>query len=460
MPKKKEKDKPKMKKLEDRVYLDIGYTIYENKKSGELSYHTDFGDWRDTVLTGSSKRSLTIQMKKEIEMRLKLDPTKDKPEEKPEEPESKEDTTLDDMSEEELDELFNPDAYKDKTTPENVAKAMVEETMKEAEFDSDLGVAVLPEAPNSAEEVPPEIVDEQDWENEEPNEVYTPEPLTEEDIAAEKEVERLEEETVMGPADRGELESTKWEQTVSDALEEEVIEEIKSEELPKTLLKGEIKFVVVNGKFFGMVGTQTFVTIESNKFKFLAPSTFTNMRRGRTIRVMPLNILNTLPDFDFELLFRFLSFSETHTLAKSNNIFSVMPNRDSIIMKDGGQTFFDKNRFKAMFLIKDSSLFKFKDSESAGKMKYPRGKLEDVSDQIMFINDEYRYNKEAYGEAKKILEVRTVKTIIDPKVRLLAIITVDEKIGIVLAPMGETKEETEEDLEIDESELEELEEEE
>lgn len=407
MPKKKT---TKEEKLEEREHKGVKYEIWDN--GNELEYRVTEG-LEPFKIAGANKRSLTIQIKKEIDLKLKAQESK--------EPETN-GLSLDDMSEKELDDLFDPEAYTDKTTPKEVAKQMVEETFKEPETETE---------------------DKQNWENEEDDEVYGSMEdlkLTPEEIAAEEEVERLEEETVIGPEEREEIELSKGEQTVVEALETK-----KQAINPKTKLKGEIKFVVRDGKFYGQISPQTFVTIEKNSFKLIPPSTYTNMRRGRTIRVMPLDILNVSEAFDYEITFRFLVVNEMHHLAKSNDRMCLDIKNKQINVRMDEYTIFDISRFSGLTIPKESTILSYEDCIPSGPMKYPRGVYDSVSDQIMFINEEYRYHKETYGNAKQILEIVPTKTVIHPNKKLLGIVTKDETMAIAIAPMGEDDEEKEED---------------
>ncbi|MCK5139427.1 MAG: hypothetical protein KAQ85_06270, partial [Thermodesulfovibrionia bacterium] len=240
--------------------------------------------------------------------------------------------------------------------------------------------------------------------------------------------------------EREEIELSKGEQTVVEALETK-----KQAINPKTKLKGEIKFVVRDGKFYGQISPQTFVTIEKNSFKLIPPSTYTNMRRGRTIRVMPLDILNVSEAFDYEITFRFLVVNEMHHLAKSNDRMCLDIKNKQINVRMDEYTIFDISRFSGLTIPKESTILSYEDCIPSGPMKYPRGVYDSVSDQIMFINEEYRYHKETYGNAKQILEIVPTKTVIHPNKKLLGIVTKDETMAIAIAPMGEDDEEKEED---------------
>jgi hypothetical protein len=460
MPKKKEL---KEELLEKREHMGVKYEIWDN--GNELEYRVVEG-LESFKITGSSKRSLTIQIKKEIEILLKAKEKKTTPEAG---------ISLENMSKEELEELFNPDAYKDEE-PEIVdLDTEPEEKVNEATVDDD------DEA----------FADEQDWENESVDQLGfgTEEdkiPLTPEEIVEEDEVERLEEELIMGPADRGEedideevvtseiadamskpdepitKEEIESEEFVdeSERIDEEIITKtLEIREIPKTKLKGELKFVIVDGKLYGQISSQTFVTIEQNKFKLIPANTYTNMRRGKTIRVMPLDILHILEVFDYEMIFRFLVINKQHVIGKSKKRMCIIPSPDATIMGEDCQQVLDKSRHIAMVSVQKNSLIDYNDVEPAGQMKYPRGEYDMVKDQIMFGGEDCRYGKEVYQRAQEILSIKPTKTTIDRERRLLLIVTKDESVGIVIAPLGEDEPEEEID-EIYESELDDLTEEE
>jgi len=306
MPKKKKVAKKKTKKTDIKTYNGIKYEV--DTTGDKIEYLVLSGQIiKPFTIDGTTKRALTVQIKKEIDVRLEIVNRKK---------DIVEPETVDiGISEEDESDIFDFDSYSlddepDELTPSE--KAVVE-ALSEAN-----GSPMEAEGISSEES----LTEGSTASKTGGNKKVTPSKDIPDDIT--------ESETIEKPSDPTEKEdleiddgSEKSEKDIE--VDDTVIPRAKrpTDDYPKTEpMELSLSLVVNNGQLFGVVGYRTYVTIKNNSFIPIQSSKFSEAVRGKTLRVMPLKIKNTLTnDLDANLTFRFLLFNNVYQLGNRQGFF-------------------------------------------------------------------------------------------------------------------------------------------
>lgn len=423
MPKKKVKMKKPTELLEKREHLGVNYEIWETSDALEYRVTKGLEPFR---ITGSSKRSLTVQIKKEIEVRLEAQKRQQK------EPDPPEDIDLG-ISAEEEDEIFDMGQYDpDGKESEEVA---IETSVPQEIEGSDLGAT------------------SSDIDSSERRTV-TSEKISKTDVDAysdEKDWEETPQEENIESADISENETE-----LESGLEKDSTLPFTEPPVPTTfrhdypnVLPHELRLscVVVDGKMYGKIGKSTYITVKKNAFLRISEKKFAEMRRGKAVRSIPLKIKDVPLELDSELVLRFLVVENQglkvkpfYRLGKGGGALWVIPNDKypgSPIMDFDNGVMYDSSHFVGLISPKTAKKF-LVGAEIITKRTFP-------SDILYCFNDKANVMKDIYQKASSILENRGNTRYINPD-NILIFRDIQTENLVIIAPYGGSQDDSDDDL--------------